>query len=46
MIKFGDNKKKQTRKLVEYKDFIVDIANTPVIKKNNCLLFKNNRKYA
>lgn len=45
LIKFNDNKKRQTRELVRYKDVMTDITNISDIKDNNHLLFKNNVEY-
>ena len=45
MIQFSDYKREQDGKLVEYEDLVADIANIPVIKDINFLLFKNNINY-
>lgn len=41
LIKFSD----KSGKTIEYEDVIASMTNIPVIKDNNCLIFKNNIEY-
>lgn len=41
----GDNKRKQIRKLVVYKNIIAGMVNIPIIADDNCLSFKNDVEY-
>ena len=45
MIKYKDNRREQTGERVRYKDVLIGIANIPVVKDNNHLLFNNNIEY-
>lgn len=45
LIKFGDNKIRQARKLVGYEDVVTNQSNIPFDKDNNRLPFKNNVEY-
>lgn len=46
MIKYGDSEKKQSEKLVGYKDVIANMTNLPDIEEKNRFLLKNKVEYA
>ena len=46
MIEFTNSKRGQVGKPVGDKEFMVYLADTPVVLNDNSLLFKNNVKYA